>query len=47
MTEDRLSDLSVLSIEKELAQTIDLIDIIDKFDAKDKTDGLFCINDLL
>ena len=36
MTEDRLSDLSVLSIEKELAQAIDLTDIIDKFDAKDK-----------
>lgn len=36
MTEDRLSNLSVLSIEKELAQAIDLTDIIDKFDAKDK-----------
>lgn len=36
MTEDMLSDLSVLSIEKELAQAIDLTDIIDKFDAKDK-----------
>ena len=36
MTEDRLYDLSVLSIEKELAQAIVLTDIIDKFDAKDK-----------
>ena len=36
MTEDRLSDLSMLSIEKEIAQELQGDSIIDEFAASDK-----------
>ncbi len=36
MTEDRLSDLSILSIENELAKRLQDNDIIDEFASSDK-----------
>ncbi len=40
MVEERLSDLSVLSIEKEIAQSIDEDKIIEEFASSDKI-GVF------
>ena len=36
MPEQRLVDLAIISIEKELAQNLSLDDIVDKFVAEDK-----------
>ena len=36
MSEQRLVDLAILSIEKELAQNLSLDEIVDKFAAEDK-----------
>ena len=36
MVEDRLSSLTVLSIEREIAMTIDLDEVVDSFAATEK-----------
>ena len=36
MTEQRLTDLAILSIEKELSNDISLDDVVDLFAARDK-----------
>ena len=41
MTEDRLSDLAVLAIEREIAKYFDLDEIVDKFAATDKNRRIF------
>ena len=41
MTEDRLSDLAVLAIEREIAKHLDLDEIVDKFAATDKNRWIF------
>ena len=41
MTEDRLSDLAVLAIEREIAQKLSLEEVVDDFA---RTDALFCHN---
>ena len=41
MTEDRLSDLAVLAIEREIAKHLDLDEIVDKFAATDKNRRIF------
>ena len=41
MTQDRLNDLAVLSIESEVTRKIDFIDIIDMFAMKKARKGAF------
>lgn len=41
MTEDRLSDLAVLAIEREITKHLDLDEIVDKFAATDKNRRIF------
>lgn len=42
MTEQRLTDLAILSIESEKAAALDLDEVVDVFSRKEKT-GVFCL----
>ena len=44
MTEDRLSDLAVLAIEREIGQKLSLEEVVDDFASTDKTDAITIIN---
>ena len=44
MSEQRLIDLALLSIEKQLSQTLPMDDVIDRFAAADTNRKLFYIN---